>query len=375
MGSSNSIDSKLDTLLAAYKQKQIEDKSSQPDYISPFWEIERDGVTQGLLANMATCPMKAQFKNVQGLNVRAMSGTSALVWGDIFHRALDKVYGIFKVALENPGWGDLSRTYGHTDDIVTDVLNTIHEKDTKKLEKALAPADSYSDLRFMIATCTVVLKAYFRRWENDYHDYEWRDLERVFNVPYSLIDKQTGKEIVIPVRGKLDGAFFDHNRSTWLFETKTKSVIDDSSISDRLNMDLQVMLYLWAMSQKSVYDCIPAGVIYNVVRRPMLRQGAKESIDDFVKRIEDDVEKRPDHYFMRYKQHISAQELGYWEATDLLSLMHQAYHFSQGDFMYRNTSVCMMYNKPCEYMRACSYGEMGYLKQREHVFPELEPED
>lgn len=340
--------------MAKVKRKVSSPESAQPE-IKPFWNIEEHGVTQGLLGLFSICPQKATYRLKNGYTTGATS--VALNFGDVFHRCLDMVYQLSSTeAPEKYAWD--------CEECIDVSLNHIYREDKIKLMDSLANPTQLLDLELNVAIAGVMLHSYFKRWRTDFSDMKWVDLEKTFEVPYNGIEGVT-----IPVRGKYDGVFLDRKGKHWLFETKTKSQIDDGSISDKLNFDLQVMLYLWTMRQ--MYNTSPMGVIYNIVRRPQLRQKKNESIKEFVQRIEEDVDQRPEFYFVRYTATILKEELDDWVERDFSSLMSQVYAWSKNLFNYRNTGACQLWNRPCEFMRSCAYGDVSYLQKREHVFPEL----
>jgi|SRR6185503_12759564 len=349
-----------------------------------FWQLTRDGVTQGLLALVALCPEKAAIKMKQGLSSPSKSG--ALAFGDVFHRALDNVYGLAKAEQGSEYVPEFFIT--NMDSFVEDAIIQIYQTDRTTLLQSTASPTELIALEVNCSLAKVMLRMYFRHWETDFRELNWVDLERTFRVQYThqLQPGDPGfgypfnaptNTVQFPVRGKFDGVFRSIPTSTsptgdlWLFETKTKSYIDEQSLSDRLNFELQVMLYLWAMKQ--TYGETPRGVLYNIVKRPLLRQKVKESLDDFCDRITADVQSRPEEYFVRYNVSVTPDELDEWANRDLQRMMAHLYRWANNpDHTYRNSGACQMWNRPCEYLRLCAYKDTSNLTSREHVFPELD---
>ena len=112
----------------------------------------------------------------------------------------------------------------------------------------------------------------------------------------------------VPLRGIFDGIFRKDGR-LWLFETKTKSRIDEAEIEDTMHLDLQVGIYLYAI--KRVFKEYPAGVQYNVIRNPMSEPSAKkqESVNDYRRRLEGDARKDEDHFFKRWELPVTDEEI------------------------------------------------------------------
>jgi len=154
---------------------------------------------------------------------------------------------------------------------------------------------------------------------------EWLKLEQQFNVPFLLPDGRT-----IRLRGKFDGSFRCHRQKLWLFETKTKSRIDEEGLQDCLPLDIQVMLYL--LAQQIIYGEQPEGVLYNVIRRPGQRRRVKEPLVEFFRRVADDVNdpKRTDHYFLRWEMAITRHEIEDWVGRTLVPMLTEVCDWFEG---------------------------------------------
>jgi ATP-dependent helicase/DNAse subunit B len=112
----------------------------------------------------------------------------------------------------------------------------------------------------------------------------------------------------VDLHGIFDGVYRKEGR-LWLFETKTKSRIDEAELDDTLNLDIQVMLYLYAIYR--VYKEWPAGVTYNVIRNPQTEPSKKkgENAKTFVDRLTKEVEKDEDHYFKRWEMGVEQADI------------------------------------------------------------------
>jgi len=92
-----------------------------------------------------------------------------------------------------------------------------------------------------------------------------------------------------------------------IFETKTKSRIDEADIRDGLKADMQTMIYLFATYLDSKE--FPETVLYNVIRRSTMYQRKDESIKSFIDRIKHDMSIRPDYYFMRWEVTVTKEDI------------------------------------------------------------------
>lgn len=168
--------------------------------------------------------------------------------------------------------------------------------------------------------------------------------ETVFRVGYTL---PSGR--LVYLRGKWDWVFLAGG-NIWLKEHKTKGDPDSMQIEQQLSMDLQTMMYLVALQGEQgqgmrqvthsvgVNLCIApiAGVLYNVVRRPLsggkgtIRQHqpsksnpAGESKEAFYERMAQYIKEDPMHYFMQWEVRVSPEEIQSFKRTCLNGLLSQ----------------------------------------------------
>lgn len=337
-----------------------------------LWDIERDGVTQSLLGMFLTCQEKTRLRVLEGLSSQRVSGP--LAFGSLFHEGLDKIYGSAKSLRDSKG-KLVTQIDSNLHVMVKQAIESLYKRDKARMASTLSDVATAQAFELNFGLAEIMLYEYFRRWDADLADLKWVDLERTFNVPYKLrMDYgyrglESYEHFDIPVRGKFDGVFLDRKGKHWLFETKTKSLIDDSSIADKLGYELQVMLYLWAM--RHTYDVKPAGVVYNLVRRPLLKQKQTEDLPQFLARVAEDVRSRQDFYFIRYNASIAWEEVEAW-LPELDGMIRQLYAWSQGDFHYRNSQECNGRYGVCEFLPLCSgTGVKEWYTRRTEVFPEL----
>jgi hypothetical protein len=160
-----------------------------------------------------------------------------------------------------------------------------------------------------------VLKEYVKYWE---------DYDKSFNYIYQeysfKVDHTTPSGMVVPLRGRWD-AVYEQADGIWLMENKTKSRVDEEAILASLPFDLQTMLYVHALQKHTERDV--SGILYNVIRRPLLRQKKKETSSEYLLRIQDDILTRPEHYFMRWKVDLVAQDVVDWVARSFDPILEQ----------------------------------------------------
>jgi hypothetical protein len=243
--------------------------------IKPLWDLYRDGVTQGSLRRFRTCPEQFYLHYVEGWSAKSQS--DAIAFGDAFHNVLSEVH------------------QGRS-------INNATDRYKKQSIVPKMTASMREDLETLCGQIRVVTDAYMKFWHKDKKKRKWIAREKKFSTGY-------GAALNIPLKGRWDG-LYEEGKKLWLHETKTKSQIDELSIPSLLPFDLQTMLYCYTAEQ--TYGKKIAGTVYDCVRRPGLRRGAKETLKDFLARTKADIANRPKHYFMRWEVSLSSTDVSRW---------------------------------------------------------------
>jgi hypothetical protein len=328
----------------------------QPDAL--LYDPERDGVTFSVLDGFNACRELARL-NLHGVTSRGSS--VALVFGTIIHGVLQHVYGqVQNGTLTAP---PTSAQLG----VVLDRIQKEWETDNPR-----ASVETRQHLEFSMLLAAAVAPRYFNYWKTDFsrQHLTWDGLEQEFKLPIT-VTLPSGRVVQSFVRGKKDGTFTDrqHQRH-WLFETKSKSTINEETLSMVLPHELQVNIYMWAMRQLLGHD--PGGVRYNIIRRPGLRQKKNESVAEFAHRCADDVAARPDFYFIRMDMDVTRADLDKFEGefADLLQSF-MAWWYGEGPH-FKSSRNCENRYGACHMLPLCGRKEFGTLYLRDRVFRELE---
>ena len=316
----------------------------------PFYNIETDGITQGLLSTFLDCREKARLF-LKGYSLKTTN--MGLTFGSVVHNCLNQIYSDIqhKKLRSIPSQSEVKR------------YTAIAEKAWRE-EHKVAPPEALQHLEMALLLSEQVLPVYFEYWKKDLKEVQWTGLESQFEIPYTLRD---GRKTVL--RGKIDGDFLLQKKLR-LFETKTKSRIEEEDLVDRLPFDLQVNIYMYAL--RRIKKVVPSGVWYNLIRRPGLKQGKEESLLQFAKRCSDDIRERPEWYFSRLELSVSEKELDKWEG-EFEDLVTDFYDWWQGKAgHYKNTNMCETKYGRCEMLDICAAQRMGRYYKRDKVFRELE---
>ena len=339
-------------------QQWRDDKPTRfPKALWNFWE---DGCTQSLIRVWNSCMEQARLKYVEGWSRRG--GSLALEFGSCVHWVLSQISG---TAAKPPGKRKILNTLAKYEKLWKEQNGVRTQKTDEDFERVLGLAEA-------------LLPRYVERWTGDWTGKykprnptvapkKWLQLEGRFKVPFTLDD---GAQTYL--QGMFDGVFEDKKGRLWLFETKTKSVIEREIIEDTLQFDIQVLLYLWAL--KEVYGRTPHGVLYNVIRRPGLRQGKAEKLGDFFERCRLDVEdvKRTDHYFIRWELEVEKSEIDAFENDYLRPILGQMRNWWDGTGPhYMNPDALQTKYGKADMYEPIVHGNFRSLKKRKVVFPEL----
>ena len=127
--------------------------------------------------------------------------------------------------------------------------------------------------------------------------------EERFEFTHALPDGRS-----IKLYGYCDGVL-SLGKEVALLENKTKSRIDDK-LANYIPYDLQTGIYQLAIRQQ--YGVEANKILYNVIRKPELRQKPGESNESFIERYEKDLAERPEHYFKRLNILLRPKDLDKW---------------------------------------------------------------
>jgi hypothetical protein len=190
----------------------------------------------------------------------------------------------------------------------------------------------------------------------------------------------------------MDAAYYLPSRGgkkeLWLQENKTKGQVDMYMIQNTLNQDLQTMIYSYALAH---LKGPVSGVLYNVIRRAQLRIRVNESHKDFIARVGDDIEKRPDFYFIRWSTPITPQDVEAFLTRQLDPILEAIYdwwesikHNPFDPWVNASGGVNLLhYQRPFgvydpmgvrgsgSFFQMLTQGSYAGLEQRENPFAEL----
>ena len=327
----------------------------KPSYrMGPQWDWT-SGVTQSSLESFMACREQFALGYVEGWSSRSFS--VPLEFGTMIHLMLE---------LSASGDDPVSIARKVTSSYSSSRKATLNPTDLGTLEQTLANAEA-------------IFPVYVEYW-NDYDSkIRWLQREHVFKFSHEFKTFEGSIES-INLTGMRDGDIRDKVGGLCLFETKTRSSIDDLAIQDGLRADLQTCFYLYSLARE--YQEQPAGILYNIIRRPQLRIKKGESIDVYKERTIADVRERPDWYFRRYEVTVLPGDIDIFVGTTLDPVLRQLwqwweslkddpFHRWASPYHYRSLPALMTkYGKAWHYNLSVRGLKTEYYR-KSSPFPEL----
>lgn len=167
--------------------------------------------------------------------------------------------------------------------------------------------------------------------------------------------------------GTLDGLFLDHAGDWWIFETKTASAVTlNDGYFERVKIDSQVAGYMHGA--KHLLGQFPAGIIYNVIKKPSIRLKKGETLAAFQARVKMEYTKlaQVKAYFTRDQLMVATHRLDSWlaDTSDLVVMLADKIKRKDRKWIM-NTGSCTAKFGICPYMPACvsnNYNKLIYEK-------------
>lgn len=249
------------------------------------------------------------------------------------------------------------------------------------LKHAVAKIDQLTQgneaLGLIGAKCKALMRGYHARWASS----AWKTLEveQMFHLP--IVNPETAATSrTFTQAGKVD-AIAEYEGRTYLVEHKTASeeIADPGATYwKRLAIDSQVSHYVlanWQSGRKL------DGTLYDVIRKPTIRPKQITKADqktltttgkycgfgvpphlvdateeDFILyeiRLTADTLENPAKYYQRRSvPRMDNETLEY--ATELWDIGKSILHARNNNAHFRNSSACMTWGSPCEYLGICS---------------------
>jgi len=310
-------------------------------------------ITKSRLAAYNLCARYHSY--VYNLGYRSILPRELAEWGTLFHAGLDAWWSTYaRTTAEEPPLDGMA---------LANALAAF-----AKLRSELPALDDTA-----IAKAEIMMAAYDARWAPTMHEWE------VLGVEVEFITTIPGRKR-LRVAGKLDKLL--RRRATGeIFYGEHKTTGADLSAGStywsRLRMDPQVSIYFGGCRELGHE---PVGCLYDVIDRPAqklfkatpveLRKYTKatakepsrlystqrendETVEEFRARLGALIAENPDAYFARAEVVRLETELEE-SARDVEAVALQIRDSASADYAPRNPNACFLYNRPCDFLDACS---------------------
>jgi hypothetical protein len=134
----------------------------------------------------------------------------------------------------------------------------------------------------------------------------------------------------------------------WVGELKTSGEQNNQFIR-RIERSYQASAYVYALQQLGLKV---QGVLYDIIKKPLLRKGSSETCQQFCQRIMIDYKRRPENYYYTYQTYRSPEQLKMFQ-KDMQGLIGDIRAHKRTGIYYRNPDACFQFNNECEYSKIC----------------------
>lgn len=325
------------------------------------WDLFKDGVTQTQILKFLQCKRMFYYSLMRGWSQEHLS--DAILFGILFHECLDAYYT-----------GDMDEC------TTSEIARAIVVAQEAKLGVDDWPRDRRQAWEFIVAQVYGIFPGYCKWYEDEDAKLTWHSVEGVFKVPVT-VQLGNGEKVTIPVTGKRDGLVAERGKTKkakpnlMVMEHKTKGRVNLGGISNTVSRDFQVNLYSWAANHErgSGKDGRYGGVVYNIIRRPQLRFGVKETLPQHTKRVAEAVRKSGGEYFIRLRAPIKKVQEGKFEKIlkGILKEIAEFVLFDKGESHDQFSPACLGPYGQCDLLGICYNGNSAGLKRRDVPFEEL----
>lgn len=310
----------------------------------------KDGrqLTNSARVTFQNCRKKYEFSYVYGLAPRKPS--VPFLVGGLFHNELDIMY-------TNKKFSEVSA----------------RKRIAEACEKAsgtegLTPEDS-DNIWIQQAITVGMVKGYAEQYlDKDLKQWEIIEPESAFRV---AVD--SGKN-PWEYRGKIDMVIkIRKTKAIAIVEHKTAGRLDANYVA-KLPLDSQILGYCSGKRKEGVNV---SEVIYNVTKKPQIRQRQNESLNQFYKRVEDEYISNPGIYFYREQLAFNPADLDRFD-KELERFVGEIDRCADAQYFYQNTSHCTSMGV-CPFMKLCLDGvnkeTLMFYRIKERAHEELPDDD
>lgn len=224
-------------------------------------------------------------------------------------------------------------------------------------------ADDIHKLEIEQAKLEGICEAYPKFYTQDFDEFPTMLVELDYPETNGFFLAST-RDYDLYYEGKIDGLFQDAAGDWWIVEHKflaPQSVTQ--GLIDKIHIDNQILGYMWLAKEKAIGKW-PKGVLYNIIKKPAIRQKKGETLRAFATRVKNEylVHGQQKNYFMRFDPMISLQHLEEWKAerAHVAGMMYTKIGI-KSKVWSKNTGTCNNLYGNCPYLSACVTGKYNRL--------------
>lgn len=256
-----------------------------------------------------SCQKKYYWRYIRGLTPHRKS--TALTLGSIIHLAFNMYYN------------------GFSDEEVVKYITTVSDEEIAK-----ASPDVVESLVIMKYTLLGM-------WM--YYPKDLAVFTKIVSEMEITIKFMYGVRLILKVDGLVTA-----DGKIWIRELKT-SGLSYGQFERKCEVSPQASLYTYALRRQG-FDV--QGILFDYIKKPLLRKSVKEDKDQFGYRIMMDYKSRPDFYFQRHLSYRSEEALEVF-AQDLMSVTRDILLRCRDGRWHRNMDTCWLFNSSCPYLPIC----------------------
>ena len=148
------------------------------------------------------------------------------------------------------------------------------------------------------------------------------------------------------------------NGLDWVKEYKTTAMADMERYKGQLELNFQVDFYMYLLRRHT--GKFLEGVLYEIVKKPLIKQKKNEEFEDYLKRVRKDYLKRPEFYYHKKYVYRSPQEIEKFE-DELFMILIEMQRAIDGGLYYKNKGNCFKYGE-CPFKRLCFHSDPEVVK-------------
>jgi len=249
-------------------------------------------LTSSAIKTYMDCPRKYEWAYVY--NIRPIRQSDALRFGSLFH-------DVFELLDNGIAWKDICK---------------------RTLNRAATKVEAQQVLRLTAE----------HHWHHGDDGYTVEETEGVFRTTIGGYECGGKRDRIVRLP--------DGRRALQEYKTSSEDISPGSLYWRRLRMDIQVSIYFLSSGVETI--------IYDVTRKPTIRQWRKETVQEYGQRLTDDIRIRPEYYFRR--QEVARSQADIDAAVEDVACVGRLIELEQ---FPRNTASCTRYGE-CPYFTACS---------------------